>query len=120
MLRNNPSCLIVMLVLVAGLWGCARPIGVHSVTRRAVQDIQEDQPWLGPEQQAQAFISAGYYLGLGPYDWLEWVDAEGETVAEGHKVVKQCRRYLERQGLWEDLRGERIRIFEGTDVPRIC
>lgn len=118
MLTKKSIWMIVIMMPLAGLWGCALPTIYYSNNPRLLRDIQEDQPWLGADQQARAYIGYTIYSLGSSADWLEWVDADDERVALGEKVVERCRRFLERQGTWEALRGERIRIFEGTEVPR--
>lgn len=114
-IRYKTALFALFLLMV--ITGCAPPIPVYSVSRKAWQDAEPDQPWLGPNVKAEAYITmVTYSLGYSE-NRLEWVDHQKRTVAKGHKVLVQCQKYLESQGLWGQMRGDRDALIMSLSRP---
>lgn len=107
------ATMAMAVILVFAASGCTQ--------ENVYRDIQADQPWVGPDKQARAFLSAGTYSLSDTVFWISWLDCEGDKVITGHKAIKKCEQYLKDQGHWEDLRGNRVEVFKqhGHGLPRI-
>lgn len=89
-----------MMVFAIVLW-IVLGVGCGSAVRQYARDLQDDQPLINGDDRAIGYLS-WQRRGVSWIAWLEWLDKEGNLIAESRKVVDKSTDYLKRVGAWQE------------------